>query len=561
MKLTLRQKVMLLITLSVGVTLLVICTMSAKSIINRGNEMNEAYKETLLSERKAQIKGYVEMAARLIEPLPLKDARQMVLQMRYGDKGYIFLHDYNNFMLAHIDPALDQQDLTNLKDSNGLHIVRELSKLAKERGEGFLTYVWKMPGQENLRPKVSFCKAIPGKQWVVGTGLYVDDIDAAVAAQKRAIMNEAFIAIVMQVGVTVALTALLLVIASHFFVNRHITGPLEAITQTMKRFNNDLTITIPVTTRDEVGELAQWFNQHIALLNKSIRMVATVTGDLHIHAGAISGAISQQTSFTAQLSSSVAEMTSTVEELSASANKIAQHSQGVVERADKTLADTQNGASEVAALTSKISTINSDMQANLAEIVDLGRKSKEINKIMEIIGDIANQTKLIAFNAALEAASAGEAGKRFGVVAIEIRRLADNVVDSAGAIEGKITEILDAVNRLVMSSERTSQMMQESQASSSHTMALLNEMVHGVEESTDSAKQISLSTQQQQVASSQVLMAIREIDTGVRQSTESSRESSVVAGELTELAAKLKTLVKSFKIDSDGQGPSQGGAL
>ncbi len=263
--------------------------------------------------------------------------------------------------------------------------------------------------------------------------------------------------------------------------------------------------------------------------------------------------IEQSSSFAAELSSSVAEISSTMEELSTSASQIAQHSQGVVERADKTLDDTRSGASEVGVLTVKINDINSDMQTNLAEIVELGRRSKEITKIMEIINNLANQTKLIGFNAALEAASAGESGKRFGVVASEIRRLANNVVDSTGEIEGKITEILDAVNRLVMSSEKTSLMMRQSQESASHTVSMLNSMVDGVEESTDSAKQISLSTQQQQIASSQVLLAMREIDKGVRQSTDSAHEANLVAGELRNLAGKLKSLVNTLKTGHDGE--------
>ncbi len=549
MKLTLRKKVLGLIAISVLLTACVLSAVSAVGIARRGDEKAVAYKETLLAERKAQIKGYVDMAAKLIEGLSVEEARKAVLTMRYGDKGYLFLQDYNNFFLAHIDPKLDHTDQTNLRDPNGIYIVKELTRIAREQGEGFLSYAWKIPGQENLRPKISFCKAIPEKRWVVGTGLYIDDIDEAVAAEQDRIRQEVKTTILTQLSVALAVAVLLLVGAA-FFVSRFITGPLEIITRTMRGFDNDLTITIPVSTTDEVGDLAEWLNQHLRNLHRSIRMVAKVTGELHNHAGTISSTISQQSSFAAELSSSVAEMTSTMEELSASAGQIAQHSQGVVERADRTLADTRNGASEVGALTVKISAINSDMQVNLAEIVELGRKSKEITKIMEIINNIANQTKLIAFNAALEAASAGEAGKRFGVVAVEIRRLADSVVVSTAEIEGKITEILDAVNRLVMSSEKTSSMMQEGQVSASHTVAMLNSMVDGVEESTDSARQISLSTQQQQIASSQVLLAIREIDQGVRQSTESARESNVVAEELSDLAGKLKTLVTTFKIDS-----------
>jgi methyl-accepting chemotaxis protein len=167
---------------------------------------------------------------------------------------------------------------------------------------------------------------------------------------------------------------------------------------------------------------------------------------------------------------------------------------------------------------------------------------------MEIINNIANQTKLIAFNAALEAASAGESGKRFGVVAVEIRRLADSVVESTAEIEGKITEILDSVNRLVMSSEKSFQLIQEGQEYASHTVSMLIESVDGVEETADAARQISLSTQQQQIASSQVVQALKDIEQGVRFATDSIYQTNNVTGELAELSEQLRTLISAFKI-------------
>jgi methyl-accepting chemotaxis protein len=239
-----------------------------------------------------------------------------------------------------------------------------------------------------------------------------------------------------------------------------------------------------------------------------------------------------------------------MEEFSSTASQIAQHSQGVVERADKTLEDTKNGAAEVENLSFKVNDISQNIQANLSEIVELGRKSKEINKVMEIINNIANQTKMIAFNAALEAASAGEAGKRFGVVAVEIRRLADSVVESTAEIEGKITEILDSVNRLVMSSEKSFQLIQEGQEYASHTVAMLIESVDGVEETADAARQISLSTQQQQIASSQVVLALKDIEQGVCFATDSIYQTNKVTGELSELSEQLRTLISTFKVGS-----------
>jgi methyl-accepting chemotaxis protein len=556
MMMSLRNKVLGLTFISVFTIATVISVISIGNILSRGEERIAAYRATLLSERKQQIKGYVDMAVRVSEKLPPEDAKKVVRNMRYGQNGYLWIQDFNNVVIVHADQSLEGKDMSGLRDPNGIYILRETTRICREKGEGYLSYMWKIPGQEELKPKISYAKSIPNRNWIVATGIYVDDVEAAVVKERTAIKHEIASSIAEYVAISLTLLVVLLG-AAFFLVNRFIAAPIEAITRTMKNFNNDLTMTVPVTSDDEVGELARWLNGHIANLRQVMGMVSDVTEKVHSHAEVIATSVDKQTEFTTELSSSVVEISSTMEEFSSTASQIAQHSQGVVEQADKTLVDAKQGAHEVENLTFKMNDISMDIQANLAEIVELGRKSKEINKVMEIINNIANQTKLIAFNAALEAASAGEAGKRFGVVAVEIRRLADNVVESTVEIEGKITEILDSVNRLVMSSEKSSQMTMEGQEYASHTVAMLIEIVEGVEQTTSSARQISLSTQQQQIASSQVVLALKDIDQGLRYSTDSIRKSNVVTDELAELSEKLRSLVMTFKLGDAHTPPIQ----
>ncbi|MDA8428112.1 MAG: methyl-accepting chemotaxis protein [Geobacteraceae bacterium] len=554
MKISLRKKVLGLTFICVFSIAAVISILSITHIISRGEERISAYRATLLSEKKQQIKGYVDMAVRVLEKMSPEDGKKVIKNMRYGQNGYLWINDFNNVMISHPDPRLEGKDQSDLRDPNGVYILREITRVCREKGEGYLNYMWKVPGQEEMKPKLSFAKAIPARNWIVGTGIYVDDIDAAVARERTLISTEVSSSIAQYIAISLTVLVLMQIMA-FFLVNRFIAGPIEAITGKLKNFNNDLTITVPVTTSDEVGELARWFNEHIGGLQQIIGKVSGITDQIHSHVGVIASTMDQQSGFSTQLSSSVVEISSTMEEFTSTASQIAQHSQGVVERADKTLEDTKFGAAEVENLSFKVNDLSSNIQANLTEIVELGRKSKEINKVMEIINNIANQTKLIAFNAALEAASAGEAGKRFGVVAVEIRRLADSVVESTSEIEGKITEILDSVNRLVMSSEKSFQLIQEGQDYASHTVAMLIESVDGVEETTDAARQISLSTQQQQIASSQVVLALKDIEQGVRYATNSIHQTNTVTDELMELSGQLRNLVSMFKVGPGDDGP------
>jgi methyl-accepting chemotaxis protein len=168
---------------------------------------------------------------------------------------------------------------------------------------------------------------------------------------------------------------------------------------------------------------------------------------------------------------------------------------------------------------------------------------------MEIINTIADQTKLIAFNAALEASSAGEAGKRFGVVAVEVRRLADSVRESVGEIESKITEIQVAINHLVIASEKSSKVIHEGLQSSQDISAMIMEVVDAALSTQKEAAQISLSTQQQKTASNQVVTVLREIASGVGQTSDSIRQISAICQEMTRLSDTLKDKVGKFRLN------------
>lgn len=551
MKFSLRKKVLILTIIPVVIVGAILSFISIVTMMQRGNQSIDTYRATLLSERKQALKGHVDMAVSIIEKLRPDEAKKVAATMRYGEDGYIWINDFNSLMLVHPSPELEGKSQLDLKDSNGVFIIRDITKDCREKGEAFLSYVWKRPGIDvTSAPMLSYAKMSISHDWVVGTGLYVDDIDAAVS-KEQARVKEGVLRSVLIYSATTLVVSLILCGCILLGTRRYISGSLEAITSSIQGFGNDLTRRVPVTSTDEVAELAHWINNYIQRLHEIITMISVATTKIQTNSGAIASTLDQQSGFATELSSSVVEISSTMEEFSSTASQIAQHSQSVVERADKTLEDTKQGASEVETLTMKISDISNDIQKNMDEIVALGRTSKEINKVMEIINTIASQTKLIAFNAALEAAGAGEAGKRFGVVAVEIRRLADSVVESTGEIEGKITAILDSVNRLVMSSEKSATMTREGEEYASNTLTMLIEIVDGVEETTTAARQISLSTQQQQIASSQVLLALRDIEQGVRHSADTVQTLNDVTLELTEMAGNLNELVRTFKLDDD----------
>ncbi len=330
---------------------------------------------------------------------------------------------------------------------------------------------------------------------------------------------------------------------------RSLVGRINAVVAGVDRIaRGDLSADIAVAGNDEIAELARATREMRRKLHDLAAEVGANAEAVHTAALEITAAVENQAATSSQMSSSVAEITSTVEELSASSNQIAEHSKSVVDIANQTLDGSRKGSEAMQTVLGRMSDIRADNQASLQEIVALGAKSKQISKVMEIINTLADQTKLIAFNAALEASSAGEAGKRFSVVAGEIRRLADSVTDSTGEIEIKINEIQDSISRMVITSEKGGSGIAAGTGASANTAERLNEIVSAASQTTSAAQQISLSTQQQKTASNQVVVALREIVAASSHTAQSIGRISSISKEMSALSDRLSASVGRFKL-------------
>ncbi|WP_447555154.1 methyl-accepting chemotaxis protein [Vreelandella sp. EE22] len=333
----------------------------------------------------------------------------------------------------------------------------------------------------------------------------------------------------------------------------------------------DLTRRVHTDDRAELGDLADQTNELLARLTRAMSAVSSnalalnsvadrlsrtagLSGvqrsDLAIEAGQTMAAAVEE------MASSVAEITSTMEEFSTSSTQIADHSQSVVNVANQTLERSRKGSSAMELLQSKMQDIRSDSEQSLTEIVALGAKSKQISKVMELINTLAAQTKLIAFNAALEASSAGDSGRRFSVVANEIRRLADSVTDSTQEIEGHTDDIQHSISRLVVASEKGATSIEQGVEVSLTTAQDLEAVLKAASQTSSAAQQISLSTQQQKTASTQVVAALRDIDTASARNAQSVRSITEISQEMIRMSAELNELVHEFTLESP-RTPSQ----
>jgi len=336
---------------------------------------------------------------------------------------------------------------------------------------------------------------------------------------------------------------------SSLLLSRTILQPVASIMNSSKKLSTgDLRDEIKVAATDEMGKLAETINFMILAVKGMVGKIIEVVTRLTANSQEINTALQNQVASASEQSASVTEITSTMAEFSASSRQIAEHANRVLTIAEEALDHANEGEKSVSLVTDKMEEIFTDNTLTVKGVHELGNKTREISKIMGIINNIADQTKLIAFNAALEASSAGEAGKRFGVVAVEIRRLAENVEASTRETEKRITEIQDAVDHMMLASEKNTNCINEGLNFTSHTRETLVNIVGKSQNTRDAAQQITLSTQQQKTASDQVVQALKEIDDSGRQTTQAITQIGENGETLNQLAAQLQSLVKGFKL-------------
>ncbi len=360
----------------------------------------------------------------------------------------------------------------------------------------------------------------------------------------------------------ICLAMLLLgVMLSYFFSNK-ITRPLIQLTEAADNISQGKTdVDIDIHTRDEVGALCKNFKSMANNIRQSfdnqISSIVNTSKTLTTSSNEISAAILEQVGIAADQSTSISEISATLKQLATTSSQIADNSTKVVDTSSTAVTYSEKGVHALESLKERMDDITRDNEDNLMEIVELGRKSQEIGSVMEIISHIADQTKLIAFNAAIEAASAGETGKRFGVVAVEIRNLADNVMKSTLDIESRIEEVQASINKLVVSSENGTKKIKTVNDLAAQTLNQFEGLVNGARSANDAATTISFSTQQQEFATSQVFEALKEIEQGIHHYSASTQQTNSISQGLLILAEELNRLIEGLQNGSQNNNSSK----
>ena len=510
--------------------------------------------DRLMDEKKYATRSEVETAMSLIVryndrvtkgEFSLQEAQQRavanIIYLRYAKNEYFFIIDKQVRMVAHpIKPELNGKDMSDMKDPAGKLLFVEMANIAKEKGHGFINYLWAKPGEEKPVSKLTYVESFEPWGWVVGTGIYVDNVYAEVSKMKTKLT----IAIIV-----VSLGVILFVI----WVSYAITKPLRAginFASTLAKgdFSSE---DIAVNSKDEAGELAAALNT----TKNSLGMLVTTA------MGSVTDSATQMVSASEELSSTAIQMTKRLDEQSKKTSQVAtaatEMSQTVVDIAKnassiatsavETLDEAKKGADVVGQTIDEVKEISSTVSESSRIITSLGERSKQIYGIVDVIKSIANQTNLLALNAAIEAARAGEQGRGFAVVADEVRKLAEKTTASTSEVGSLVTSIQEEIGQTVTAMSESLSRVEKGVVLSEEAGAALNKILERVNGLQSMVQHIASATEEMSTTSESISSDIEVVAEVSREASSGATEVEKASGNIAKLSSDLHEVTKKFK--------------
>jgi methyl-accepting chemotaxis protein len=464
-------------------------------------------------------------------------AKEALRGPRFGSGDYFFLYDFDGrALMVAGNPKMEGDVFLGKTDKKGFKMWDAIVEAGKGPGKGYIEYWFPRAGQTEPKPKLGYVLGVPEWKWIVGSGVYIDDIDDAV---KAAALRFGLLSLVVLAGVAVI----------GIFVSRSIVvqlggEPAAAIDLMSRAAAGDLTVAVHSTAKgsilDSAGEMV-----------RSIRgMVTEISaGSTKLGQGAerISTASREVAIASGRQADATSSMAAAVEEMTVSINHISDSAHDTQENSTASVGLSEDGFSRIQSASHEINQIAATVTDASGRIRKLEERARQISSIAGVIKDIAGQTNLLALNAAIEAARAGEQGRGFAVVADEVRKLAERTSSATVEIEQMIAGVQSDTQQVVGVMDAALPLVAAGVQAAEDAAMSLQKIKEGAQTTLASIRDVAEATKEQSSASNSIAQKVEEIATMVEETSAAMNSTAETAEDMERLASELNVLVSRFR--------------
>jgi methyl-accepting chemotaxis protein len=506
----------------------------------------------LINEKEAKLNALVDIATTIADKyyqdaqsgiLSEDEAKVMALaaidKLRYSGNEYYFSIDTQGTMIQHaFAKQLVNTKVLAMQDPNGVKLFEQMIQRTEQQDSARVDYMWNKPQQEQPSPKMSVVKRFKPWGWIIGTGIYVDDIQN----DKNQFITQYLLLLAL-----VWLPVILLL----FFIIRSISGPMI---ETISAFKNiakgegDLTLRLSEEGNDELKQIAHHFNAFIDKIQKVIISVSHSVDESSRLAQNMSTIAQQANQISSNVQAETENVATAINEMSMTASEVASNAQLAADSTHHADKEADKSANVVDSAMKKISELSSELAATEEVAKGLQVSSSKIGQILDVIVGIADQTNLLALNAAIEAARAGEAGRGFAVVADEVRTLASRTQASTSEINLIIDAIRSAIDSVNASVARAKVKSSETVNETQQVVVALENIKSSIEQISQMNVQIAAATEEQSTVIGELNMNITRIND---MSLENRTQNELInkgSMDIEQGAIQLHQLVDQFKV-------------
>ncbi|MDB6048118.1 MAG: chemotaxis protein [Pseudomonas sp.] len=560
MRLNLKAKVLSLAVLPVLIFALVISATTVIMLQDQAQKEVDEIRLRLMSDAKENLKNSVAVALGAITPMYNASApgdmaaRAQVVKMlsaiSYGKEGYFFGYDSEAVRLFKSNSPDDiGKSFKDTRDVNGIYYNRDLIAVAKA-GTHYLEYSSAMPGkpQETI-PKLGYTEYLPKWDMAFGSSISIDGIEARVAVVQKSVEARVHSMLISIIGI--AAVVLIIIALVGVFLTGSIVRPLRQMRANLDDIasgDGDLTRRLTVSSNDDLGELAGSFNRFVDKIHGLVRQIAEMTSQLSGLVTEVSDQVHLSETAMARQRHETDQVATAINEMSAAAHEVAKSAQGAAVAAQQTDAEGQAAKRVVDGSIKQIHALVNDIRSSGTSLDSLQNDVSSIVNVLGVIRSIADQTNLLALNAAIEAARAGEAGRGFAVVADEVRALASRTQQSTQEIQTMIDRLQSGTQGAVEAMRRSSEAGDGTSARANEAGTSLDTIAALIGTINSMNAQIASAAEEQTAVAEEINRSVHQIAEAVDSVADQTHKSAQTSRSLADLGQRLGKLVGQFRI-------------